>query len=353
MRRANGTGSIVYLGKKRRRPYGIRISTDVHKVMTDKGLRYRQTYKYLAYFATAREAQNYLDNLNTGKPVPSPVTASKAPTLEEVFDRWLAQKLSRKRPLADMTVNSYKAALNRFGDLKGMRFDLIRHDDLQAAFTQKSDKAASTVSHMRVVIKALYKYAIANGIVSMDYSTAIVADHEERKEVHHPFTAEEIRALWEDHDDDMRKIALILIYTGMRISEWLLMTCENIHLSDGYMVGGVKTTAGKNRIIPIHKDIIPLVDHFMQRAGTGCVYPSASGKPYVASNLNRVWRKAVPNHLTHDCRHTCATAMENAGIPLLHRKLILGHSVQDITEGRYTHVDPAILVKDINSIKFV
>ncbi len=45
-----------------------------------------------------------------------------------------------------------------------------------------------------------------------------------------------------------------------------------------------------------------------------------------------------------------ATLMEKYGVPLHHRKLILGHSVQDLTEGVYTHVDPSVLVEDINRI---
>ena len=56
------------------------------------------------------------------------------------------------------------------------------------------------------------------------------------------------------------------------------------------------------------------------------------------------------NHSFHDTRHTCATLMERANISSLHRKLILGHKINDITDGVYTHVPIMDLVNDINKI---
>lgn len=39
----------------------------------------------------------------------------------------------------------------------------------------------------------------------------------------------------------------------------------------------------------------------------------------------------------HSCRHTLATAMERAEVPVLLQKLILGHAVRDITEHYSRH----------------
>ncbi len=42
-------------------------------------------------------------------------------------------------------------------------------------------------------------------------------------------------------------------------------------------------------------------------------------------------------HTPHECRHFCATALDNAGIDDLTKKYILGHRTDtEITE-RYTH----------------
>lgn len=55
-------------------------------------------------------------------------------------------------------------------------------------------------------------------------------------------------------------------------------------------------------------------------------------------------------HLPHDCRHTCATLLSNAGVELKIIQLILGHSSKDITNRIYTHKTIEQLVEAINQI---
>jgi integrase len=65
--------------------------------------------------------------------------------------------------------------------------------------------------------------------------------------------------------------------------------------------------------------------------------------------LEKCMKSLGMEHYFHDTRHTCSTLMEEAGVPLLHRKLILGHKSSDITD-RYTHVSRDVLITDINKI---
>ena len=56
-------------------------------------------------------------------------------------------------------------------------------------------------------------------------------------------------------------------------------------------------------------------------------------------------------HTTHDCRHTCATLMDNAEVNENAKRRILGHSISDVTNGVYTHKDIRQLRKAINKIR--
>ncbi len=47
------------------------------------------------------------------------------------------------------------------------------------------------------------------------------------------------------------------IYSGMRPVELLSIKLENVHLDGRYVIGGVKTKAGKDRIIPIADCVMP------------------------------------------------------------------------------------------------
>jgi len=56
------------------------------------------------------------------------------------------------------------------------------------------------------------------------------------------------------------------------------------------------------------------------------------------------------NHKPHDCRHTFATLMDNAGANKVSIKRIMGHASTDITDKVYTHKDVAELLKAIDLI---
>ena len=45
----------------------------------------------------------------------------------------------------------------------------------------------------------------------------------------------------------------------MRITELLEVENVNVHLDERYLIGGKKTDAGKNRVIPINKKILPFI----------------------------------------------------------------------------------------------
>ena len=59
----------------------------------------------------------------------------------------------------------------------------------------------------------------------------------------------------------------------------------------------------------------------------------------------------VRNHTTHDCRHTVATLLDNAGANEAAKKRILGHAGQGVTEAVYTHKSLLQLRKTIQLLK--
>ena len=56
-------------------------------------------------------------------------------------------------------------------------------------------------------------------------------------------------------------------------------------------------------------------------------------------------------HTTHDCRHTVATLLDNAGANETAKRRILGHTGGDVTERVYTHKNIRQLRKCIELLK--
>lgn len=76
-----------------------------------------------------------------------------------------------------------------------------------------------------------------NDIVDKKYSQFIELGKPVKVYDRQPFTDEEIQILWDNVDKiPFVDVVLILIYTGMRITELLEVENNNVHLKDRYLV---------------------------------------------------------------------------------------------------------------------
>src|SRR5690606_41038616 len=83
------------------------------------------------------------------------------------------------------------------------------------------------------------------------------------------FTDLEIRSITKlaESGDIWAGTVLILIYTGMRISELTGLTKFQIDWERQLITGGVKTEAGKNRVVPISPKIRPYMEYWYKQPG--------------------------------------------------------------------------------------
>lgn len=348
MKLPSGYGQIVKLSGKRRKPYAVRSPAQVVEVSRDK---FVYKTKYLAYFEKRKDAVDYLAKYNAGIRLPEHKPIASMPTFAEVYDGFIAYRQNQRGGLSDALYTNYRAAFGRMTMLHGAKFANLRPDDLQAALNAQRNLSRTSVNFSLIVIRGMYKWAMRQEIIEKNYAELLTIDWTNKETAAHtPFTDEEILTLW----DAEARIPLILIYTGLRGSEFLQMKTENIHLQARYMIGGMKTRAGKNRVVPIHRKIAGFIAELKGREEL--LFPKPSGFAYDFNGFfHKVWQPEMQrvgmNHKPHDARHTCASLLERADVPLLHRKLILGHTVKDITEGVYTHITPDVLVDDIDRIK--
>ena len=394
MKNPNGYGQIIKLSGKRRKPYAVRLSAGykeffvmpntadtilladkIHakyraksndymaeasdstkELLMQKGIQYRhhfvRQYKYLEYFAKSKDAQMYLAKMNQGETMKEHVSITSEPSFKDVYTMYIQFAKSLKKKPSDTTLLSWKCGFNLWSDVHDIRFRSITTQQLQDCLTKHSNLSKTSVGKMITVIKKMYKYAMANQIVATDLSPYLFAEHsDDKKYIHTVFTDDEITKLW-NTNTEAAKVVLMLIYTGMRCSEFLQLETANIHPEERYMIGGMKTEAGRNRVIPIHKRIQPILKEFYDK-NNKYLYPNSIGGYYDYQRFRDYkWtpfmKELGMNHYTHDCRHTCATKLEAAGISLYHRKLILGHSIKDLTDGTYTHVSHETLISDMD-----
>ena len=175
-----------------------------------------------------------------------------------------------------------------------------------------------------------------------------------KETVHHKaFTDEELQILWANKDDETVRMILVMCYSGFRISEYVEKTFE-VHLEDPvpYFKGGMKTEAGKSRIVPIHSSILPLVRE-MNAKEKGVVFFSGKSTVQFRRDMKAVLEKlGLPVYTPHSTRHTFSRLCESYEVREADRKRMLGHSLKsDITNGVYGHRSVEELKREIEKIK--
>lgn len=342
MRFPNGYGSVIKLSGKRRKPYAVRITDGYELTGSADNPRVIQKFRYLEYFEKKKDATIYLANYNAGARVKEHRNLAETPTLAEVYERWVEER-ERRTGLSESLRKAYSAAFAKYSPLHKKRIKNIRLADIQPILDVHSGMSRGTISNMLTVIRGIYHYAMRYELVEADFTPFLIGVGKPSKKIHKAFTGAEIEALWALCDDPMAQYALVLIYSGMRPVEPTKIAPEAVHLYDRYMIGGVKTAAGRDRVIPIHTKILPLIEARMDRKHLF--------DPVRSDEFKKWMLEHGMEHLPHDGRHTCATLMEGAGVSLHRRKLILGHYIKDITEGVYTHVSASDLVAEIDKIE--
>ena len=205
---------------------------------------------------------------------------------------------------------------------------------------------------MKVVLNHCFRHAIKYDLASTNYAQ-YVDFYESREEVEtrQPFDDDTIRQLWALRDDPDAQAVLVMIYTGMRPGEFTTIRKDHVHMEERYMIGGIKTAAGKDRIIPIHEAIAPFIAQMLQRSRNAWLFGDGRYKVYLTNSFHPIRDKLHFLYTPHSCRHTFATLAKLARMDEYARKKIMGHACKDLTDDVYTHAPIAYLVKQVNLIK--
>lgn len=354
MRRPNGAGSVFKMKhKKLRKPY--RAMVVIGWAPTGKAIR-----KSIGTFATSKEAFAALDSYIT-----NPLTAkdfeNEKVTFLQCWEWGKAEKI--RRGTSPQSIAYYEKILPRLSPLFDKPIKSLKFQQLQAVMDLNAkDLSPTTLSSLKIIIHSAFKAAIKQEIIDKNFAALIVIPTAKQSTIHQPLSPAEISTLWENVNSKDEKIAknaklaLIYIYTGMRPIELYKIELENVFISDRYMIGGVKTQAGKNRVIPLADCILPFILELytsskFARSKTLLNVNSAPKHPTTIVNiLERILK--INHHRPHDFRHTFVTLSKNVGIDDFTIKKIVGHSTsKDITD-IYTHKERAQLIAAVNKLPF-
>ena len=173
------------------------------------------------------------------------------------------------------------------------------------------------------------------------------------------FTPEEIKKLrYAAETSDTAKIILMMIYTGTRIGEITSIKHQNVFVDTEtpYMIGGIKTEAGKNRIIPIHPDILEYVKYFYSKGGN-YLLSNEAGHKMDADNFRKrdyypllVDLEIKPKN-PHCTRHTFTSMIHASGAKKENIIKLVGHTDFRTTTENYIHQSVSELYETVKLLK--
>lgn len=387
MRNPNGYGSVRKLSGKRKKPFGAYITTefkmssiapeigfladiltaDLYEQVVDQYEAYKETQpkraqqvqKCIGYFETRSDAMIALAEYNKN---PFDIDRMNI-TFEEVYDL-LYEKSIKTLDKSAKTV--YTTAFQKCEPIKKMRIREIKSARLQAIVDQYSSKSKSTQGNIIVLFHAIFSLCMENDICEKDYSQFVKITSTAKKKEKIPFSKQEIETVWENIDwiqtaprhniltgVSMVDSILVMIYTGMRVSELLAIKPEDVHIKERWIdLRGTKTEAAQ-RIIPIHKKIIPLLEKRLSECNSKYIFCGNNGNKLSYSRYTAVFfelfmKEFNISHTTHECRHTFATISATCNMNKILRKKIIGHKTGDITDDIYTHAYIEDLITEID-----
>lgn len=376
MRNPNGYGSITKMTGKRRNPFRVQITTGWEFIKDEDGdpildaagePKMRRVRKTMGYFPSRQAAMIALAEYNK-----SPYDLNVATvTWLDVWEKWgpdaIAKASTSLRP-------QLKKAHERCAPLYTIKMKDIRKGHMQDILDSIAEMNATSQQRLKYVMTQNFKWALENDVVVKDYSQFLTVNVKQKEEeLHYPYTAGEIRALWSHADERIPlplgkgrnpkyttapayRAMLVLIYTGMRVMELGELKAADVHLAERYIdLRGTKTKAAK-RYVPIHRDIAPVIEALLADGGDHLVV-DGNGQPlkynqWYTHILGAANDTTGADHTLHDTRHTFISAAERSGLAAesIILKRIVGHSTKGNTTAIYTHKDLADLLEAIDKV---
>lgn len=352
----NGFGTIYKLPGKRSKPFRA-AKTDKWTLDPSTG-KSKQIRITIGYYTTREEAMIALANYNEH---PYNIQTDSI-TFSEVYDKWSESYFpTLSNPSSVRTVT---AAYAYCSGLYNMRMKDIRTSHLEGTVIN-ADVGDATKGRIKSLFNMMYRYALAHEICDKNYASLMFVNgspiKKDTKKEKIPFSDEELQKLWDNKDlIPFADMILIGIYSGWRPQELAILKITDIDTTAGTMKGGLKTDAGKNRIVPIHSLISPLVEKRIKEANTlqsEYLFNDVNGQQgtYMTYDkyrhrFDKVMSRLNMKHSPHETRHTFITKAKANNMDEYILKLIAGHTIVDITEKIYTHRTIEQLKNEIEKI---
>ena len=222
---------------------------------------------------------------------------------------------------------------------------------------------------MKVTAGLLWAYAIDHNYTEKDV-TANLYIGKGASVQREPLTDIEVEKIRQQIGKD-RYAAYVyaLCYLGYRPGEMLEIKKDQVTEHDGtlFITEGKKTDAGRDRVVPVHEKIRPIIEAQLATEGTDWLFPmhilnrkgEFKGYKEMTDNYFNKFafrpladRLGIPKHkVPYSARHTFSDKLKQADGTDKTKAALIGHSNYEFTQKKYQSIDMDELKTAMESIK--
>ena len=324
----------------------------------------------------------------------------KQATFGEALDAWKSEVGSRLR---STTIIGFGEKHLR-AELGPLPLKSITPSRLEVLLNAKAGELSpESLNHLRALLHRVFELALRRGLFTGLNPAKSVPRFKKPKKLPQYLKTEEVPLMLAALERRWRPLFATAIYTGMRKGELLALRKSDVDLTAGTVVvarshASNTTKGGHADLLPIAAGLVPFLREAMATSPSEVLFPAADGSQHppdialhkvlrralgragLVEGYNHVcrrkgcgysarkshalaepcprcgmklWPKPLPRSLRfHDLRHTTATLLLKAGVPLATVQRILRHSDPAITTEVYGHLDVEDMRKGLNQLSF-
>ncbi|GAC1039847.1 site-specific tyrosine recombinase XerD [Pseudomonas sp. No.117] len=274
--------------------------------------------------------------------------------IEEFLDAlWLEKGLS---PHTRSAYRTDLLAFARWLEGRGLTLETVGRDAVLDHLGWRLSEGYQARSTARFLsgLRSFYKYSVREGRIAED-PTLLVSMPQLGAPLPKSLSEADVEALLAapDTEDSLglrdRTMLEVLYATGLRVTELISLTLDEINLREGSL--RVFGKGSKERLIPLGEEAIAWLEDYLKTARPlllggqpgDILFPSQRGKPMTRQTFwHRIKLHAqvagIRTSLSpHTLRHAFATHLLNHGADLRTVQMLLGHTSLSTTQ-IYTHV---------------
>ena len=232
----------------------------------------------------------------------------------------------------------------------------VKHREIDPDDDEAIRKRRATANRTLTVLKAALNFAFAEGKAPSDLAWRRVKPYREADAPKVRYLSpDERKCLLNTLAGEFKTLVLGALLTGCRYGELAAMRCGDFDSTSG-TVHVAKSKSGKARHVVLSDDGRDLFASLTAgRARDALIFSRADGGAWGKSHQHRPLidacdrAKIAPAISFHILRHTYATALVQAGVPLGVIASNLGHADTRMTERHYAHMAPSYVAETIRA----